>query len=123
MKHIFLIICTLVSLVTSAQYTLKATKYHPGINGVGYITADGSRINVSKLRNYEIRWVALSHDMFTEFKLKDTIQVESDNPNLRGLWIVKDKTHPRLRKHIDFLLPYGDTLNFNYPIKVIIKPI
>ena len=46
------------------EFKLHATKYHPGQGGAGWVTASGDRINYDKLKNYQIRWVALSHDMF-----------------------------------------------------------
>ncbi len=72
------------------EFKLHATKYHPGQGGAGWVTASGDRINYDKLKNYQIRWVALSHDMFKQhgFKMGD------------------------LRKRIDFLTPRGDKYNF-----------
>ena len=49
----------------------------------------------------------------------DKIRVESDNPVLKGEWIVKDKMAPRLRKAIDFLFT-RDMKGFNNPCKVVI---
>ena len=64
---------------------------------------------------HQIRWVALSHDMFKQhgFKMGDVIIVESEStPAINGEWVVKDKMGPRLRKRIDFLTPRGDKYNF-----------
>ena len=97
------------------EFKLHATKYHPGQGGAGWVTASGDRINYDKLKNYQIRWVALSHDMFKQhgFKMGDVIVVESEtSPALNGEWVVKDKMGPRLRKRIDFLTPRGDKYNF-----------
>jgi len=104
-----------IALMASGQeYTLRATKYHPGQGGAGWVTASGDRINYTKLKNYQIHWVALSHDMFKlGFRLGDTIIVESQSmPKLNGEWVVKDKMGHRLRKRIDFLTPRGDHYNF-----------
>ncbi|MBP5498014.1 MAG: hypothetical protein J6X81_01415 [Muribaculaceae bacterium] len=106
--------CALVLL--SATHSLKATKYHPGRGGAGWVTASGERIDNYRLKRYEIKWVALSHDMFRNhgYRLGDTIMVTCERvPNLNGKWVVKDKMGPRLRNRIDFLLPLGDTIGFS----------
>lgn len=108
------------------EFTMRATKYHPGTGGAGWVTASGSRIDGSKLRNYEIRWVALSRDMFDRhgFKLGDTINVTcKDVPKLNGKWVVKDRMGTRRPKHIDFLLPKGDNYGFTSPTNVTIEKV
>lgn len=109
--------------VMSQSYTLSATKYHPGMGGAGWVTASGERIDNKKLKNYEIRWVALSHDMFNKgFRMGDTIEVTCERvPKLNGKWVVKDKMGPRLRMKIDFLLPKGDNYGFNARTNVTIR--
>lgn len=118
MRTILLAIAAIVALTAMGQkHTLRATKYHPGMGGAGWFTASGDRINNSKLKNYEIRWVALSPDMFSRygFRLGDTIEVTCESvPKLNGLWIVKDKMGRRMRKRIDFLLPRGDNYGFTH---------
>ena len=124
-KHFLLAVTAIVSLTIAAQeYTLRATKYHPGTGGAGWVTASGSRIDGNKLRNYEIRWVALSGDMFKKygFKLGDTINVTcSSVPKLNGKWVVKDRMGTRRPKHIDFLLPKGENYGFTGPTTVTIE--
>lgn len=120
-------IMALISLATMGQeYTMSATKYHPGMGGAGWVTASGSRIDKAKLRNYEIRWVALSADMFRQhgFKLGDTIMVKSESvPKLNGRWVVKDRMGTRRKQSIDFLLPKGDNYHFNGRTKVTIEKV
>lgn len=88
----------------SNTYTMNATYYIPG-KGCGWVTASGDRINYNKLKNFQIRWVALSPDMFRQhgFKMGDVIEVISDKKEIAGLWVVKDKTAEKHKKHIDFL--------------------
>ncbi len=95
-------------------YTVSATKYHPGMGGAGWVTASGERIDNTRLKKYEIRWVALSPDLFGKgFRMGDTILVESERvPKLNGKWVVKDRMGRRLRMKIDFLLPKGDNYGF-----------
>ncbi|MBR1543659.1 MAG: hypothetical protein IJ626_02045 [Muribaculaceae bacterium] len=125
MRKLLIIMMLFVCAVAWSQsYTLRATKYHPGRGGAGWVTASGSRIDNAQLKRYEIRWVALSHDMFRQygFRLGDTIRVTCERiPKLNGKWVVKDKMGPRLRKRIDFLLPYRDTIGFVNPTTVEIE--
>lgn len=88
----------------SNTYKMNATYYIPG-KGCGWVTASGDRINYNKLKNFQIRWVALSPDMFRQygFKMGDVIEVISDQNEIAGLWVVKDKTAEKHKKHIDFL--------------------
>ena len=107
--------------VSGASYELRATKYHPGMGGAGWVTASGARIDNKRLKAYEIRWVALSPDMFRQcgFRMGDTIVVESGRvEKLNGKWVVKDKMGPRTRRRIDFLLPKGDNYRFTAPTTV-----
>ena len=106
-KNLILVfLCALfISLnANSNTYTMKATYYMPG-KGCGWVTASGDRINYNKLKNFQIRWVALSPDMFNKhgFKLGDVIEVITDEKELAGTWIVKDKSAPSNKNHIDFL--------------------
>ncbi|MBR6282998.1 MAG: hypothetical protein IKR25_01720 [Muribaculaceae bacterium] len=117
MRRLLLAVMATMSLsLMGQQFTMHATKYHPGMGGAGWRTASGDRIDNNKLRNYEIRWVALSSDMFRQhgFKLGDTIVVTSTSvPKLNGKWVVKDRMGTRRRQSIDFLLPKGDNYNFH----------
>lgn len=120
---LFLLVLLFCSINASGQVTVTATKYHPGMGGAGWVTASGSRIDNNKLRNYEIKWIALSPDMFSKLNVKmgDEVIIECANSNLNGVWVVKDKMARRLRNRIDILLPRGDKMNFHGPIKMQIR--
>lgn len=126
MKNWCLTLITLVTLflptmASTTHHEVRATKYYPNHN-CGMVTADGSKINIRKVHIFEHRWVALSRDMFKKgFKLGDRIWVESDNPLIRGVWIVKDKMGPKKRNSIDFLMTRGNSVKFKNPCKVKIK--
>ena len=126
MKRLLLLFALLATLATTVaeDYTLRATKYHPGMGGAGWVTASGARIDNKKLKRYEIRWVALSHDMFREcgFRMGDTIEVTCDRvPKLNGKWVVKDRMGRRTHMKIDFLLPRGDDHDFHSRVNVTIR--
>lgn len=122
-KALFLFALLIVSLGANAQMTVRATKYHPGMGGAGWVTASGSRIDNNKLKNLEIRWIAISRDLFDKLgvKMGDEVIIECSNPNLSGVWVVKDKMGPRKRNHIDILLPRGDKTGFTSPMNVQIR--
>lgn len=121
--YIMALVVLLFAPVMTPNHTLRATKYYANHN-CGSITADGSRINNERVHNGQDRWVALSPDMFKKgYSLGDKIMVESPNPRLNGVWIVKDKMGPRLRNAIDFLMTRGNSKTFTNPCKVTIRKI
>lgn len=126
-KHLLFSVLAICSLSLSAQqFTLRATKYHPGMGGAGWKTASGDRIDNTKLKNYEIRWVALSPDVrkLGGFRMGDTINVTCERvPKLNGKWVVKDSMGRRVKMGIDFLLPKGDNYGFTSPTKVTIEKV
>ena len=118
------LVCVGVSLAAETPtHTLTATKYHPGMGGAGWVPASGDRIDKGRLARHEIRWVALSHDMFNKgYRMGDTIEVTCERlPAINGKWVVKDKMGKRLRNRIDFLLPRGDDYGFAGHITVEIR--
>ena len=104
------------------QFNVTATYYHAGPkHGLLWHTASGKKIDVKKLNAGKLRWVALSRDLLRHYHYGDTIIVISDNPKLRGKWVVMDKMHRRHRNRIDFLTPSGNNLGMLKPTKVKIK--
>jgi len=82
-------------------------------------TADGSTINVEKLKKNRLRWCALSRDLIWDeyrqtihkegfrglFEFGDTIIVYSKtNPQINGKWVVHDTMNKRYTNSIDFLI-------------------
>lgn len=122
MKKLLLIIALAIAVTTTAQITVRATKYHPG-HRCAMATASGSRVDKKKLDNYELRWIAMSPDLYKKLDVKfgDTVILESPNYRLNGEWVVKDKMARRLTNCIDLMLPYRDTMQFNAPLKMQIR--
>ena len=106
MKKILFLLISIMAFTAWAgdEYTLSATYYDPGSSGAGGRTASGDYIDRTKLKNQEIRWVALSRDMYRAgFNINDTIEVTSETmPQLNGKWVVKDKMGGH--RKIDFLI-------------------
>jgi len=102
-------------------HIVRATTYNAEVaqcDSDPFGTADGSRIDPVKLKNKEIRWVALSrdliwdeyrqnlykHDFRGKYAFGDTITIYSEaNPQINGEWIVHDCMNKRYRNSIDFL--------------------
>jgi len=102
----------------------RATTYNAEVNQCDsdpLTTADGSRIDLDKLANGQLRWCALSRDLIWDeerqklhgydtsvfrgfFRFGDTIVVESiSSPQINGKWVVHDCMNRRYTKAIDFL--------------------
>lgn len=86
------------------------TIYHPTKNQCDktpLITASNSKINVDDLKNQKVRWMALSRDLLKrwngEFQYGDTVLVTAGDPQIDGLWIVKDTMNKRFKKRGDLL--------------------
>lgn len=91
--------------------TLDAlTIYHPSkkqCDSAPLITASNSRINPEKLKNQQLRWMALSRDLLKrwkgDFHYGDTVLVTANDPAIDGLWVIKDTMNKRFKKRGDLL--------------------
>lgn len=102
---------TLLAIITitaamwadSKEFKVRSTMYYAG-GKYGTYTASGDRIVPAKVLSGEVRWVALSQDLYRAgFAFGDTIVVSGHKtPWVNGLWVVKDKmAHSRC---MDFLV-------------------
>ena len=86
------------------------------------ITADMSKINLEKLKNREIKWIAVSRDLLKNYSMGDTVIIESKNSKINGEWVIHDKMNKRFTKRIDLLVASGDKYyNLRMPKEVIIR--
>jgi hypothetical protein len=89
----------------------RATTYNPvssQCDNNPLTTADGSLINLAKLKDQSLRWCALSRDFIARwgglFDYGDTIQVASfTSPQINGKWVVRDCMNKRYSNSLDFL--------------------
>ena len=95
---------------TVAVWEVLGTYYNPvarQCDATPFITADGSKINKSRLKKEQIKWVALSRDLLARwggpFDYGDTLYVHHTNEHVRGIWVVHDSMNARFRKRMDFL--------------------
>jgi hypothetical protein len=71
------------------------------------VTACNSKIDESKLRDQQIRWMALSRNLWQrwtgQFHYGDTVLVNSGDPAIDGFWIIKDTMNKRYKNYGDLL--------------------
>ena len=88
------------------------------------VTADMSKIDVDKLNNRDIRWIAVSRDLLEKYSMGDTVIIESPNPRINGEWVIHDKMNKRFTKRIDLLVAEKDEYyNLWMPKKATIKKV
>ena len=66
-------------------------------------TADGSIIDVKKLNEGKLKWIAISRDLKTKYPFGTKIKVTGCK--YEGIWEVKDVMNKRFSNKIDFLVP------------------
>jgi hypothetical protein len=79
------------------------------------ITADGSKIDLKKVKDGEIRWLAVSQDLLKRkggpFRFGDTLYIFHRDPYFKGKWIIHDCMNSRFTKRIDFLIDISNKPN------------
>lgn len=101
----------LIPIVVETTYVLETLTIYNPVEGqcdaTPLITASNSRIDVDKLRNNEIRWMALSRDMLKRwngaFKYGDTVMVRSGDESIDGMWVINDNMNKRFKNRGDLL--------------------
>ena len=89
--------------------TVTATRYNPvesQCNDQPLITADMSKISLSKLKRGEIRWIAVSQDLRKVYKYGDVVEIKAkdgDDNSINGLYEVHDTMNKRFTDRIDIL--------------------
>lgn len=112
------------SIMECSYDTVLATKYNPVPEQCGnncLITADMSVIDLEKLENHDLRWIAVSRDLLDKYSMGDTIILKSKNHRISGEWIIHDVMPRKWRNKIDLLVPVGDEYEFHSPHRVVIK--
>lgn len=132
MKYIKLLFFSVVLLYTTQiqaqQHTIthvKITCYQPTktqCHGNPLITADGSVINLDKLKTGKIRWCAVSRDLIYLFPKNKPKRIKIENcPPLNGIWEVHDKTSGKLKHTVDILIHPQDKHRYNFKkVKILI---
>ena len=87
---------------------VTVTVYNPVVeqcDSTPYITADNSKIDLAKLKQGKLKWVAVSRDLLKNGVVKygGRVKLECEDPSLNGIYYVHDTMNPRWTKRIDIL--------------------
>ena len=94
---------------TTTKRKVTVTRYNPvesQCNSQPLITADMSKISLSKLKRGEIRWIAVSRDLRKIYKYGDVVEIKAkngDDDSINGLYEVHDTMNKRFTDRIDIL--------------------
>lgn len=85
-----------------------ATIYHPigkQCDNNPLITADGSKISMRKLKNKQLKWIAVSRDLRSTYRYGDVVKVivKKGDKSIEGEYEVHDTMNPRFTNRIDIL--------------------
>lgn len=121
-KKIVYIALAAVCSVSNAQVRhVRLTHYNPvpeQCDGDPLVTADGSLIDLVKLKDKKLKWCAVSRDIWNLFpkKTKKRIHIEG-----HGVYEVKDMTSARLKNTVDILLhPEDERSIYQQNVKITI---
>lgn len=87
---------------------VTVTVYNPVMeqcDSTPLITADNSEIDLKKLKQGKLKWVAVSRDLLKSGKVKygGRVKLECNDPELSGIYYVHDTMNPRWEKRVDIL--------------------
>lgn len=122
MRKLLIILFSLFVCNSFATIRVTLTTYNAVANqcsGNPLITADGTKIDLKKLKNGKIKYAAISRDLLGKIPLGSVIHIEG-----HGLYEVRDKMNKRFKNHIDILQDISKK-NFkktNIKIVVVKKP-
>ena len=103
---------------------VTVTVYNPVVEQCDsdpYITADNSEIDMAKLKQGKLKWVAVSRDLLKNGKVRYGGKVKincKEDPSLSGVYTVHDTMHPRWKKHIDILAHQNNRTTGKYEVDV-----
>ena len=90
------------------SHSVRVTYYNPDPKqcyGDPLVTADGSKISLTKLKQGKLKWIAISRDLKKIYPLGSRVKVVSEKfPKISGTYEVHDVMGPRARSSIDILL-------------------
>ena len=129
-KYLLIILMTITPFINNINAKdiithVKITCYQPTkaqCHGNPLVTADGSVINLYKLKSGKIRWCAVSRDIYYLFPKEKPKRIKITGcPPLNGIWEVHDKTSAKLKHTVDILIHPNDKNRYHYKnVKIII---
>lgn len=97
------------------EKTIKvtATVYNPvesQCDSDPLVTADNSKIDLEKLNQGKLKWIAVSRDLRKQFKYGSKVRIRcKSDPSIDGIYEVRDTMNKRYKFCIDILKPVGES--------------
>lgn len=92
---------------TKLSTSVIITKYQPlesQCDSDPLITADLSEINLDRLKENRLKWVAVSRDLLKKYKFGSRIILETGDESIDGEYEVHDTMNPRWTNRVDILI-------------------
>lgn len=106
-KIVSVVVVMLMALTAAAStHKVRVTCYQPTTSQCNYnpmVTADGSKINMKKLKNGALRWCAVSRDLLKHYPYGSKIYIEG-----HGWYEVHDTCARRYTRLVDILIHPSD---------------
>ena len=88
------------------EYDVVVTRYRPVVeetDNTPLQTADLSEISMVKLQRGKLKWVAISRDLLKTYRYGSKIRIQTEDPNIDGVYEVHDTMNPRWTSRVDIL--------------------
>lgn len=102
--------------------TVTATVYNPvqgQTDNSPLATADGSKIDLKKLKKKRIKWIAVSRDLLKDYEYGAKVKITcSEYPGINGTYEVHDTMNKRFENRIDILSAEKDSVGLYKEVKI-----
>lgn len=101
--------------------TVTATVYNPvkeQTDDSPLATADGSKIDLKKLKKKRIKWIAVSRDLLKDYEYGAKVKITSEYPSINGTYEVHDTMNKRFSNRIDILSAEKDSVGLYKEVKI-----
>ncbi len=102
--------------------TVTATVYNPvegQTDDSPLATADGSKIDLKKLKKKRIKWIAVSRDLLKDYEYGAKVKITCTSyPSINGTYEVHDTMNKRFSNRIDILSAEKDSVGLYKEVKI-----
>ena len=102
--------------------TVTATVYNPvkgQTDDSPLATADGSKIDLKKLKKKRIKWIAVSRDLLKDYEYGAKVKITCTSyPGINGTYEVHDTMNKRFSNRIDILSAEKDSVGLYKEVKI-----
>lgn len=108
--------------IVKKKKTVTATVYNPvegQTDDSPLATADGSKIDLKKLKKKRIKWIAVSRDLLKDYEYGAKVKITcSKYPGINGTYEVHDTMNKRFNGRIDILSAEKDSIGLYKEVKI-----